>query len=79
MSSRVGNLRMCAFFSGVCLTVHALTSTYKDNYEYLLAQKLIENYKARTEVRPVARQEDPIIVTFDLAYSQLVDLVCDYL
>lgn len=45
----------------------------------MLARKLLEDYKPRTEVRPVARQDDPIIVTFDLAYSQLVDLVCDYL
>ena len=70
---------MCVFLSDTCFTVHAVSSNYKSNYEYMLARKLLEDYKPRTEVRPVARQDDPIIVTFDLAYSQLVDLVCDYL
>ena len=64
---------MCVF-QGVCLTA-AINSAYEKDHEYRLAQKLIENYKARTEVRPVDKVEDPVIVTFDLAYSQLVDLV----
>ena len=35
----------------------------------------MDDYKATVEVRPVARSDEPIIVTFDLAYSQLINLV----
>ena len=62
------------FSAGNCSSL-ALTVDYADHNEYRLARRLIEDYKARSEVRPVDKQEDAVIVTFDLAYSQLVDLV----
>jgi hypothetical protein len=44
-----------------------------------LVEKMMKNYKARVEVRPVARSNQPVIVSFDLAYSQLIDLVKPFL
>ena len=40
-----------------------------------LVKKIMDDYKAKVELRPVERSDQPIIVKFDLAYSQLIDLV----
>jgi hypothetical protein len=68
------------FFSslGRCF-VEAFESNHETDYEMQLVEKMMKNYKARVEVRPVARSNQPVIVSFDLAYSQLIDLVKPFL
>lgn len=55
--------------------LEALESKYENDHEMKLVKKMMDDYKAKVEVRPVEKSEQPIIVTFDLAYSQLIDLV----
>ncbi len=50
-------------------------SKYGTDYEMMLVKKVMGDYKSKVEVRPVEKSDQPIIVTFDLAYSQLIDLV----
>ena len=52
-----------------------MESKYENDYEMKLVRKIMDDYKAKVEVRPVEKSDQPIIVTFDLAYSQLIDLV----
>ena len=52
-----------------------MESKYENDYEMKLVKKIMDDYKAKVEVRPVEKSDQPIIVTFDLAYSQLIDLV----
>ena len=55
--------------------VEALKSNYAKDYEMILVKKMMDDYKSKVEVRPVERSDQPIIVTFDLAYSQLINVV----
>ena len=43
--------------------------------ESRLFAKLFKNYRINREVRPVRNKSSAVLVTLDLAYSQLVDLV----
>ncbi|XP_028411230.1 neuronal acetylcholine receptor subunit alpha-3-like [Dendronephthya gigantea] len=66
---------ICAFLVILdTFVVEALTSDYDKNYEMMLIKKIMEDYKKKVEVRPVERSDQPIIVMFDLAYSQLINL-----
>lgn len=65
----------CFFFRLDESIVNALESKYETDYEMMLVEKIMKNYKAKVEVRPVERSDQPIVVTFDLAYTQLIDLV----
>ena len=58
--------------------IEALQSEYANDYEMQLVKKVMADYKSKVEVRPVARNDEPIIVNFDLAYTQLIDLVSQY-
>lgn len=46
----------------------------RDDHEHRLIKYLFSDYNS--EVRPVLNHTDPVLVQFDLAYSQLVSLVC---
>ncbi|XP_046839330.1 neuronal acetylcholine receptor subunit alpha-3-like isoform X2 [Xenia sp. Carnegie-2017] len=52
----------------------AFISKYEDDDVTKLVKKMLDDYRAKVEVIPVEKNSKPIIVEFDLAYSQLIDL-----
>ena len=46
-----------------------------EDAELRLLHHLMENYLQEKQILPTQNRSEPVIVTFDMAFSQLVDLV----
>lgn len=63
-----------------CLIWHFLflvqeVSPRKEDFDNKLIRNIVSNSKYEREIRPTMNETEPIKVTFDMAYSQIVDLV----
>lgn len=72
------------YFILIPFSFHSSNSGVKNSFpaqeapedaELRLLHHLMENYLQEKQILPTQNRSEPVIVTFDMAFSQLVDLV----
>jgi len=73
----IGRLAFIVFFFGTPLKSNpvCLAQEKQQDAKVRLVHRLMMNYQEEKQILPVPNGSKPVIVTFDMAFSQLVDLV----
>ncbi|KAL9987428.1 hypothetical protein ACROYT_G001732 [Oculina patagonica] len=71
-----GRFAISIFFFGTLLKLNhvCLAKEKRQDAELRLVRRLMKNYHQEKQILPAQNRSNPVVVTFDMAFSQLVDL-----